>query len=143
MRYEETIGISSLLSQVEHQLSQKIEQSIRHFGITLPQYSTLSAIEANKNLTNADLARKCFVTPQTMNRILQNLLKMNLVKKNMVSPNSNKLSFSLSGKAEKMVCEVHVIVNEIETKMIKGLSKKEFSDFEKYLYICSLGIDGR
>lgn len=129
MRFEETIGISSLLGQIDHQLSQKIEQSIRSLGITLPQYSTLSAIEMTQGLTNADLARKCFVTPQTMNRILQNLLKMNLVKK-------NKLVFTLTAKAEKLVCDAHVIVNNIETQLIQGLSKKEFSEFESTLKSC-------
>lgn len=126
LRFEEALGISALLGQVEHQLSQKIEQSIRHFGITLPQYSTLSAIEANQNLTNADLARKCFVAPQTMNRILQNLLKMNLVKK-------NKNVFSLTAKSEKLVCDAHIIVNAIEVQLTKSLNKREFAEFQKTL----------
>lgn len=135
MRYEETIGISSVLSQAEHMLSQRIEQAIRHLGITLPQYSTLSAIESNKNLTNADLARKCYVTPQTMNRILQNLLKLNLVKKSAIPQNSNKLVFDLSPKAVKLVCDAHVAVNEVETKMIKGLNKKEFAELERLIQL--------
>lgn len=129
MRFEETIGISSLLGQIDHQLSQKIEQSIRPLGITLPQYSTLSALEMNKGLTNADLARKCFVTPQTMNRILQNLLKMNLVKK-------SKLTFNLTTKAEKLVCDAHIVVNQIETQLIKGISKKDFYELEDILKKC-------
>ncbi|OYZ13391.1 MAG: hypothetical protein B7Y39_17825 [Bdellovibrio sp. 28-41-41] len=68
------------------------------------------------------MARKCFVALQTMNRILQNLLKMNLVKKNMNI-------FSLTAKAEKLVCDAHVIVNTIEVQLIKSLNKKEFTEF--------------
>lgn len=141
MRFEETLGISSLLGQVEHKLCQKIEQSIRHLGITLPQYSTLSVIEMNRNLTNADLARKCFVTPQTMNRILQNLLKLNLVKKNTVSNHSHKLSFQLTPKAAALVCDAHIIVNKIETKMIKGHSKKNYAEIEKTLQSFIVNLD--
>lgn len=133
MRFEETVGISSLLNHVEHELSQRIEQSLRPLGLTLPQYSTLSFIEMGEALTNADLARRCYVTPQTMNRILQNLLKMKLVKKVSASNHKLKLYFTLTPTATKLVCDAHVIINDIEKKMIRGLGKKDFGVLEQQL----------
>lgn len=133
MRFEETIGISSLLNHVEHELSQKIEQSLRPLGLTLPQYSTLSYLEMGKVLTNADLARKCYVTPQTMNRILQNLLKLKLVKKTSAPHHRLKMHFTITPIAIKLVCKAHILINEIELNAISGLNKKDYSDFEKSL----------
>jgi len=130
MRIEETVGVSALLNHLEHELSQKIEQALRPLGLTVPKYSALSALEFEKQLTNADLSRRCFVTPQTMNRIIQNLLKLKLIKKNASSNHGLKLYFELTPKAEKLICTAHVLVNKIETQMISGLTKKDYHLFE-------------
>ena len=133
MRFEETIGISALLNQLEHKLNQKIEQILRPLGLSMPQYSVLSSIELERRLTNAELSRRCFVTPQTMNRILKNLLRLKLVHKKASPDHGLKLFFELTPKAEKLICHAHILVNTIEAKMISSLSQKEYRHLEAKL----------
>lgn len=133
MRFKDTIGISHLLKMVEHELSQKIDTKLQELGLTLPQYSTLSMIEADPKITNASLARKCSVTPQTMNRILQNLEKANFVKKTANPNHGLKMDFTLTAKALKVLCDAHSLVNDVELCFIKGLSKTESGKLQQVL----------
>ena len=136
MRFEETIGVSHFLKITEHHSRQKIDETLSSLGLTMPQYSVLSILESGVSRTGADLARACFVSPQTMNRILQNLEKLELVRKVENPSHGLKLDYVCTPKAVKIVCKAHVLVNEIELEMINNFSKKEVSLFQELLQKC-------
>ena len=45
--------------------------ALRPHGASLPEYAVLTALAEEPGLSNADLARRAFVTPQTMKQVLQ------------------------------------------------------------------------
>ena len=47
--------------------------ALREHGATVTQYAVLTALDEEPGLSNADLARRAFVTPQTMNQVLHEL----------------------------------------------------------------------
>src|SRR5262245_35374586 len=47
--------------------------TLRELGLTTAQYAALGVLETAPGISNAALARACFVTPQTMNEIVQSL----------------------------------------------------------------------
>lgn len=136
MRFKETLGISHILKLTDHELRQKIDLALKPFRITSAQYSALSAIEEGENLTNADLARVCFVTPQTMNRIMRTLEKEGLVKKSANPLHGLKFDYVLTKKGDKIICAAHVAVNKIEMGMVNGFSKREIEDLLQNLKSC-------
>lgn len=133
MRFQDTLGISHLIKLVEHELSLKVDGTLQAVDLTMAQYSTLSALESEEKLTNAELARKCSVTPQTMNRILQNLEKQALVKKSLNPEHALKQDFVLTKKAHKLICEAHALVNEVEKEFISILSTAEYDSLKSIL----------
>lgn len=136
MRFKDTLGISHQLKIVEHELCQRIEFELAKLGLTFPQYAALSYLEEKTTATNAELARSLFVTPQTTNRIMQNLERDGFVTKLQNSEHGLKQDFKMKPKAEKILCEAHVLVNEIELKVVKGLSKKRLKELEDILDQC-------
>jgi hypothetical protein len=46
---------------------------LREHGATLAQHAVLTALDEEPGLSNAGLARRAFVTPQTMNQVPQEL----------------------------------------------------------------------
>lgn len=136
MRFRDTLGISALITDLQHIMTLKIEGLIKPLGLTFPQYSVLSILEDQDSLTNADLARKCNVTPQTMNRIVQVLLKRGLIKKQQDPNHALKIQFKLTLKAEKLICKAHVLVNQVEVQMTKSLKNNNFNLFNEYLQNC-------
>lgn len=67
------------LKQAEHALRLATDDALALMGLTTPQYAALSALEAGRGAANVDLAHRCFVTPQTMHRIVRQLLDKSLV----------------------------------------------------------------
>jgi DNA-binding MarR family transcriptional regulator len=136
MRFKDTLGLSHKLKIVEHELCQKIELELAKLSLTLPQYTVLSHLEEKITATNAELAKKSSVTPQTMNRIMQNLERDGFVVKLKNSEHGLKQDFKMKPKAEKILCDAHALVNDIEIKMVKGFTKKSIKEFEGILEKC-------
>ena len=61
------------LKRVQHALRLAMDGEVRELGLTTPQYAALSILERDEELSGAELARRCFVTPQTMNGVLTTL----------------------------------------------------------------------
>jgi len=53
--------------------------ALRGLGITTPQYAALTFLDESPGLSSAQLARRAFVTPQTMNRMVANLEAAGLI----------------------------------------------------------------
>lgn len=136
MRFKDTIGISHIFKTTEHELCRQIGMELEAVGLTLPQYVALSCLEEKGQATNADLARKSEVTPQTMIRIMQNLERDGFVLKVPNPEHGLKQDFALKPKAEKVLCDAHTLVMKVEAAMLKGFTKKEISQLDEVLSRC-------
>lgn len=66
-----TIGFSLKLAQ--QALRTHMDAALQQIGLTTPQYAVLTFLEVEPGASNAELARRAFVTPQTMQGILVSL----------------------------------------------------------------------
>ncbi|SFH91859.1 DNA-binding transcriptional regulator, MarR family [Methylobacterium brachiatum] len=63
-----TLGFA--LKQAQHALRLRLDAELRETGLTMPQYAVLACLQGTAGASNATLARKAFMTPQTMQAIL-------------------------------------------------------------------------
>jgi len=63
-----TIGFA--LKRAQQALRTRLDTGLREIGLTTPQYAVLAFLEVEPGASNAALARRAFVTPQTMQAIL-------------------------------------------------------------------------
>ena len=63
-----TIGFALKLAQ--QTLRTHMDAALQQIGLTTPQYAVLTFLEVEPGASNAALARRAFVTPQTMQGIL-------------------------------------------------------------------------
>ena len=68
-----TIGFA--LKRAQHALRSRLDTGLREIGLTTPQYAVLVSLEVEPGASNAELARRAFVTPQTMQAILVALVR--------------------------------------------------------------------
>ena len=62
-----------LLKQVQAAAHAALAAALREHGATVAHYGVLAILDEQPGLPNADLARRTFVTPQSMNQILREL----------------------------------------------------------------------
>jgi DNA-binding MarR family transcriptional regulator len=111
------------LKRAEHALRLEMDAALRGVGFTTPQYAALSVLEGEAGLSGAALARRCFVTPQTMNQILMNLEGAGMVERRPHPEHGRVLSAYLTGKGAELVGLAHGEVEAIEERMLAGLDR--------------------
>ena len=113
------------MKRAQHALRLAMDGALRGVGLTTPQYAALSVLEEEAGLSGAALARRCFVTPQTMNQILMNLQGSGMVERRPHPEHGRVLSVYLTRKGAELVTLAHGEVGAIEERMLAGLDRGE------------------
>jgi DNA-binding MarR family transcriptional regulator len=113
------------LKRAQHALRLEMDGALRGVGLTTPQYAALSVLEDEEGISGALLARRCFVTPQTMNGILVNLEKAGLLERRAHPEHGRVLQAYLTGDGEGMLSRAHALVEAVEGRMLEDLTEGE------------------
>lgn len=113
------------MKRAQHALRLEMDGALRPLGITTPWYAALSVLEEEPGISGAALARRCFVTPQTMNAILVKLEGGGLVERRPHPEHGRVLRAHLTRRGEEQLTRAHEIVEAVEERMLVGLSEDE------------------
>lgn len=128
------------LKRVQHDLRLGMDGALKELGVTTPQYAALSVLAEEPGLSNAGLARRSFVTPQTMNQILARLEAARLVERRPHPEHGRVLQAYLTEEGEKLRQECAKRVDAIEERMVAGLSEDERLGLLELLRECSAAL---
>ena len=103
-----------LLHQASQALRSRLEHALRPLGVTGLQYTILGLLDRHEGLSSADLSRRFFVTPQTMNQVVAGLLKRGLLDREASEANRRILKMKLSPEGAALLARCEVIADEIE-----------------------------
>ena len=78
---ENEVPLGYAIKQTQHIIRQVMDKTLTDVALSTPQYVALSALSSEPGLSNAALARRCFVTPQTMHQILGGLGSRGLIER--------------------------------------------------------------
>jgi DNA-binding MarR family transcriptional regulator len=88
-------------------------------------------------MSGADLARRAFVTPQTMNRILVNLDKAGLIERAPHAKSGRVLDTRLSPAGRRLLDNCRERVDAVENTMLSGLTAAEREQLRDLLQRCA------
>jgi DNA-binding MarR family transcriptional regulator len=113
------------LKRAEHALRLEMDGALREIGLTTPQYAALSVLGDEPGLSGAELARRCFVTPQTMNAVVVNMEAAGLISRRPHPEHGRVLQAYLTEAGGELVSRAHEMVEAIEQRMLAGLDRDE------------------
>ena len=125
------------LKRVQHALRLEMDAVLKELGATTPQYAALSWLAEEPGISNAGLARRSFVTPQTMNQILTRLETAGFVERRTHPEHGRVLQAYLTEEGEKLRRECAERVDVVEERMVAGLSEEERLGLLESLRRCS------
>jgi DNA-binding MarR family transcriptional regulator len=129
-----------LISQVRAAIRGQLDARLADKKLTAPQYVALTTLEEDAGLSNADMARLCFVTPQTMLRIIENLEQAGLVARTPHPTHGRVRQIELTPRGRKLVGECHQRVLAMERRLVSRLSKRERKQLFTLLQKCAAGL---
>lgn len=125
-----------ILKQLQQALRSAMDQALRAHDLTTPQYSALTALASVDRLSGAELARRSFVTPQTMNGILVNLETAGLVTRRPDPADARLLRAALTETGRAHLAAADRAVEAIERQMLGNLRPEEQPWFRDALRRC-------
>ncbi|MFB9949426.1 MarR family winged helix-turn-helix transcriptional regulator [Rhizobium puerariae] len=103
------------LKRAQQALRGHLDTKLRNIGLTTPQYSVLAGLEFSEGLSGAELARRAFVTPQTMQAIIATLERDGLVKRMAHPVHGRVLTTELTPDGRSALRAAHEIVANAES----------------------------
>ncbi len=118
--------ISYVIARLERAVRAAINERVRPYGLTTLQYTTLSVLGARgRPLSNAQLARRSYMTPQSMIEVLGVLEHKGLIRRD-PHPNHRRVyPARLTAKGRRVLKACDAAVEEMEEEMLSELSSEE------------------
>jgi DNA-binding MarR family transcriptional regulator len=132
----EAVGYT--LKRVQHGLRAALDAALRDLEVTSPQYAVLAFLERSPGLSGAQLARRAFVTPQTMHRIVAHLEAAGLVAREPHPEVGRRLDATLTPAGWERLAECHRRVQAVETRLTAELTAAERRQLLTLLERCQL-----
>ena len=70
-----------MIARLERAVRQAINERVTPYGLTTLQYTTLSVLGRRGELSNAQLARRSYMTPQSMSEVIEALETKGLIER--------------------------------------------------------------
>ena len=112
------------LKRAQQALRTAMDEGLRAQGMTTPQYAALTALEADEPLSGAELARRCFVTAQTMNAVLVGLERARLVERTPHAAHGRVIDARLTKRGRAKLDDAHQTVFVIEERMLSKMTAR-------------------
>ena len=122
-RAEEMSGY--LVKRAQSVIHLALEEIVSRQGLGIPHYVVLSLLAESPGLPNAELARKAFVTPQSMNEVLKQLEASGLVERQQSRSDARILNAHLTHEGKKKWRSLDDGVRELEERLLRGLTQDE------------------
>ena len=97
-------------------------------------------MDESTGLSSAQLARRAFVTAQTMNRIVGNLKSGGLIERGPHPDVGRVLEARLSERGRGLLAECHQRIQHVEARMVKGLTAGERRQLAELLERCATNL---
>jgi DNA-binding MarR family transcriptional regulator len=125
MTTEKRTRTAYLLGRLDRLVYRALEDILRDEDITVLGYTALTVLASRPGLSNAQLARRAFMTPQGMNQALAGLAEKDLVKRTPDELNRRVLRIELTERGHQLVEGYERQIDLYEEKLLASLSDNQ------------------
>jgi DNA-binding MarR family transcriptional regulator len=125
--------ISYIVGRLDRALSLAVEERVAEHGLTLPQYTALSVLRLRAGLSNAQLARRTFVRPQSMMQVISKLEAAGLIERTPDANHGRILRTELTAEGRRVLAACDRSVTRTEKTMLAGLTSEQRDAFRDAL----------
>lgn len=121
------------VKRVELVVRAHLDEVLKPSGITVLQYTALTVLEQHEGLPAAQLARRSFVTAQSMADLVRALEQRGLIVRERNPENRRELLIHLTDAGRQLLAEHADEVLALEQRMVSGLTERQVDQFRSAL----------
>jgi DNA-binding MarR family transcriptional regulator len=114
-----------LIGRIDRVVRRHIDDVVGSHDLSVNQYTTLSVLEHRSGLSNAQLARRALVSPQSMNEVLLTLERRGLVRRRAHPDHGRILQARLTAKGRRVLAACDAEVRKVEAQMMHDLTTRD------------------
>ncbi len=116
------------LKLAQHALRLRLEEALRPLGLSPAQYAVLAELNVRPEQTNADLAERAFITPQSMQGVLARLETMGLVERKQDAHHGRRQLARLTSEGHAKAEVANAEVMRVEERLVAAVSPDSLQD---------------
>jgi DNA-binding MarR family transcriptional regulator len=128
--------LSYVIARLDRAIRRGIEERLAPHGLSVSQYTALSVLHNRPGLSNAQLARRTFVTPQSMNEVIASLEDAKLIRREVDQNHRRVLRARLTARGNRLFARLDEEIGDLEEEMLSGLSQEERHQFTGTVVHC-------
>lgn len=126
-------GLAYLVGRLDHVLNQRLRDSLAPYGLSVPQYTALSVFRAYGSLSNAQLATRTMISPQSANEMVKQMEGKGWIERRPDPAHGRIIQISLTASGEAILRDCDAQVVDVENIMFADLGKEERAQLQAQL----------
>jgi DNA-binding MarR family transcriptional regulator len=131
-----------LVGRLDRVVRRAINDVVKAHGLSVNEYTTLSVLARRHGLSNAQLARRSLVSPQSANEVLLALEDRGLVRRRAHPEHGRILQTALTAKGRRVLASCDAAVEKVELQMVCDLTPNQRASLRRALLRCVHGLHG-
>lgn len=119
---------SYAVATLERSIRRSLGAVLRPFELTVAEYTALSLIRRRDGYSNAELARRSFVSPQAMHEMISSLEERGLLERAPSRSHRSMRHTHLTEKGRGLLDRCNTAVDAMEEVMLAGVTKGQRSE---------------
>ncbi|WP_262107421.1 MarR family winged helix-turn-helix transcriptional regulator [Arthrobacter sp. Marseille-P9274] len=128
--------VTYLVKRLESAVRRDLDAIMHEQGLTTPQYAALSILRRNPGLSSAQLARRSFVTAQSMQVMVAAFVRSGFVERRPDADHQRILRNYLTDEGRAVLARSEEAADRIEGQMLAGLTGAQVKRLRETMEIC-------
>jgi DNA-binding MarR family transcriptional regulator len=116
-----SLRLAYVIGSLDRILRRRMSEALAPLGLTLAQFTALSVLEAKGQASNAQVAERSFITPQSANEVMNVMASRNWVSREPDPTHGRIVLLQLTDEGRAVLRECEQAVKTIEKQMMEGL----------------------
>jgi DNA-binding MarR family transcriptional regulator len=130
------MSLSYLIGHLDRIVSRRLSEALSRLGLTLPQYTALSVLRARGRSSNAQLAERSFITPQSVSEVVKTMEANGWVAREFNPLNRRIVLLCLTESGEALLEEADRAADHVEQVMLDDMQSDSAQTLHQLLREC-------
>jgi DNA-binding MarR family transcriptional regulator len=130
-----------LMKRVQQSLRRRCDAALRPTGLSMAQYAALRALADLPEASASELARRCFVTRQSLQDLLTGLRSAGLITDAPAASRGRARALALTATGRKRLAAGDAAVDAVDVTMVDGLTPTERNRLAAMLVQCAENLE--
>ncbi|WP_374625855.1 MarR family winged helix-turn-helix transcriptional regulator [Pandoraea sp.] len=127
------LRLTYVIASLDRLLRRHMSEALAPLGLTLAQFTALSVLDARGKLSNAQLAQRSFITPQSANEVVSVMAARQWITRE-PDPNHGRIVLlQLTDEGRRVLAQCEAVAKEIDTRMRADVSRDDAAAVQRHL----------